>query len=124
MKKIILITFIALFLVGTTFAAISFNNRNEKIDNARYDKAVELGINIYTTQDNSTAQGYRRCLISNSDFNLPCSKWYNGELDETVLDNWEAERMWGERGILQVQIDRDNKPVEEVVGEGTTTLSK
>ena len=118
-KKIITIL-IALLLIGTVIGAITINNKTVKIDSARQTKAVELGINVYDTVDEQRGDLYRRCLISRSEFNLPCSKY----MEQDKLDTWEERRIWGDQGILQTQIDRDN--VQEVVkvGEGITTLSK
>ena len=120
MNKIIIILMIGLLLVGTVIGAVVINNKTIKIDSPRQIKAVELGINVYDTIDEQRGDLFRRCLISRSDFNLPCSKY----MEQDKLDTWEERRVWGDQGILQTQIDRDN--VQEIVkvAEGVTTLSK
>jgi len=120
MKNKIITIMMVLILVGTVIGAVVINNKTVKIDSARQTKATELGINIYDTIDEQQGDLFRRCLISNSSFNLPCS----GFMEQNKLDKWEEERVWGDEGILQVQINRDN--VQEIVkvGEGITTLSK
>lgn len=123
MKNKIITIMIALILVGTVIGAVVINNKTVKIDAARYDKAVELGIDIYDSEDyNNSDNWVQRCLISRSALvNLHCSEFYP---NESYLDQWEEDYIWGDRGILQVEINRDNVIAPEKVGEGITTLSK
>ncbi len=122
MKNKIITIMIALLLVGTVIGAVVINNKTVKIDSARQIKAVELGIDVYDTYDEERADGKsRRCLDSRSEFYLgTCSKYMN----KNLLDEWEAERIWGDNGILQKQINKDNIIAPEKVREGITTLSK
>ncbi len=120
MNKKIIGLMIVLLLAGTIIGAVVINNKTVKIDSARYDKAVELGIDVYDTFDEQKGDLFRRCLISRSEYKLPCSKF----MEQSKLDSWEERRVWGDQGILQTQIDRAN--VQEIVkvGEGITTLSR
>ena len=120
MNRKIIFLMMALLLVGTVIGAITLNNKSVKIDSARQIKAVELGINVYDTIDEQQGDLYRRCLISRSEYNLPCSTF----MQQDRLDQWENDTVYGDDGILQVQIDRDNKIDPVKVGEGITTLSK
>ena len=115
MNKIIITLIITTFLVGAFFgavvtAAIVSNDRTERIDSTLYDKAVEVGLDVYGKYDERQGGLYNRCLFVNEEkIGLLCS----GLMEESRLDNWEKETVWGTDGLLQGLIDEDN--IEEIV---------
>ncbi len=107
-----------LLMTGIVVAAVVINNdRSLKIDQDKRNKAVELGIDVYDTYDEQRGSLTRRCLVSNSGYNLPCSNY----MEESKLDEWERQRI---EGILTVEIKRSNPDIPERVSEGTTTLTR
>ena len=118
MKNKLITLMMVLLLMGIVVAAVVINNdRSLKIDQDKRNKAVELGIDVYDTYDEQRGSLTRRCLVSSSGYNLPCSDYMNSNR----LDVWEKERI---EGILSVEIKRSNLDIPERVSEGTTTLTR
>lgn len=117
-KKIIVFGLISLLLIATTIA-VTLNNRNLTVSKSLETQAIALGIDVYNTTDYQKGDLYKRCLVTLSDYNLPCSNY----MDESVLDNWEESTM---NNILQVEIERAERraePTPTKSAEGQTTIS-
>lgn len=144
-KILILIIFISLFLIGTIFAVGEIINRDKIIG---YDKEIidalkTKGIESWNTEDFENSDEMKRCITSPSPYNLPCSNNmptffmncilrndttgecineiridYTEEEKESILDNWEKERM---NEIGNAINERANEQSLEKYAEGTTT---
>ncbi len=121
MKKIIITILIAFFLIGIVTAGVLIN-KTIKTNVEREAIAIELGIDVYDYEDEDCSSGgIRRCLISKSDYNLPCSIC----MEKEILDDWEEEYM---NELLQVELDRkvkrENPEIYTKTQEGETTITK
>lgn len=103
-----------ILLIGIVFAAGAVD-RNLNVGRDRLNKAQDLGIDTYNTTDYQKGDLWQRCLISNSDFNLPCSSW----LSEEKLDGWEEENI---KRILDVEIERSSRDEKTEVRRSATDL--
>ena len=115
MKKTISII-IAIFLIGSVIA-IGIKVSDKTISLTPSSKSWYNLKHINPTyEDYEQGDEYWRCLISNTDFNLPCSSKYKGIKDEAKLDKWMEETL---EQITQVYLMRESRPKKEVVQEGT-----
>lgn len=78
MKRKILILVIGIFLVSFAIGGIGLLAIDRQIDlNLTQETSLSSkGINNWTYEDHETNDEMRRCLISPSDYNLPCSEWF------------------------------------------------
>ncbi len=121
MKKIILII---IFLIIISFVtagiiSVSISNKYVEVKEEEYNKAVELGIDKYQTEDYNLSDGtYKREFMTNVDFNIP--PCYGKNTDK--LDECENELL---SNILKRQIIRGSEIIEPIlIGQGNSTLKK
>ena len=122
MKKTIIYLIVALVLIGLTIAGIGVINKDKTVTLSKEaeqyykDKGISPSYKDYQEGDK-----YWRCLESNTEYNLPCSQRFNGNMDETKLDNWQKERL---EKIAQVQLTRESRPAKETIREGDITINQ
>jgi len=149
MKKILTITIICIVLViGSVIAVLGIANIDKDLNiKKEYKVALESkGITNYAVEDFDIGDDYiERCLISPSDYNLPCQRFqtywmncteydlntseclnevriYYTELElKNMKDTWEKERIEGiADAIIQRQVDTTRNKTKE----GITTLKE
>lgn len=75
MKTKLIILLIGIFVVGLVVAGNVINRDANYLNETQETTLADVGIVNWSYQDNETADMMQRCLISPSDFNLPCSSW-------------------------------------------------
>ncbi len=130
MKKLNIIIVLGLIVLSSSLAiagVLSISNKQADLTreaDAFYNtKSITPDYKDYETAD---GVWFYRCLISNTEFNLPCSQYFNAtdlsEFEkENQLDDWMNERL---EGIAQVQIGRDNRLEDEKKREGNITFGE
>lgn len=113
MKKTIIITMAIILLISLVYAGIGAINKDKTVSLSPEAEQFYKNKGIVPSyKDYQEGDYYGRCLITNTEFNLPCSDRFKGTMNETKLDNWQIERL---EGIAQKQIERENKPVKEII---------
>lgn len=123
--KLILTLVIGLFLVGFVIAGVLSNlDKNVELTKPQKDFFESKNITQWNSTQSLQGDKAQRCLISSSDFNLPCSSWINvsgmsdNEID-ALFDDWELERI---EQIADVGIERNNKPGKVETGSGVSVI--
>lgn len=124
MKKLTIA--ILLFCLVGTVIAIGITNKDKTITLSKEAEQFYKDLNITPSYKDYEQDGkYWRCIISNTDFNLPCSKRYEmtgltEKEKEQQLDNWQKERL---EGIYEVETDRQNRQEKETIREGNLIIT-
>ena len=147
MKTKLIILIIGIFLVGTVVAGVglfSIDKEADYLDRTQETTLSNVGINNWSYEDKEDTDYMKRCLISPSEFNLPCSPlmktyWENCTIINTnrsecnewtrinyttkeksdMLDEWEEERM---KGIANVRKERIDKADSVLVNVGNVVV--
>jgi len=121
MKKVTTTLLIALLLVGLV---VAINLTNIEIRLSREAEQFYKDRNIIPTyKDYEQGDEFWRCLISNTEFNLPCSKRFKGDYNdkekEAILDAWMDEKL---EDIAKVFINRVHAQEQITIREGEVII--
>ncbi len=114
MKKILIIFMLGILIVGGVVAGVISNiNKEIGLSKQAKDWYDDNGISVsYVDYTDG-----KRCLISNTDFNLPCSAT---GFTEKELNAWQVDRL---EKIALKQIERANRIPPEVSQVGNINLN-
>lgn len=124
MKKLTIA--ILLFCLVGTVIAIGITNKDKTITLSKEAEQFYKDLNITPSYKDYEQDGkYWRCIISNTDFNLPCSKRYEmtgltEKEKEQQLDNWQVERL---EDIAQVYLARQQRSSGETIRKGDIIIT-
>jgi len=113
-RLIVAIVGMVLFLSIFVIAPLS-RDRQEESTPKEYELAVARGIDEYTYQDNSTEDKFWRCLISQSDFDLPCSPRFQTYITKCALWNETVGLNTGE--IISVTHESEDLTFPDIYNE-------